>query len=72
MKTRFNLKTVTILQLLPKEKTRNLESVADYNYLVKETNKLITTEIEQYTCITHWNISGVKKSSNPDFLWCPI
>jgi len=64
VKARFNLKTVTILQLLPREKTRNLESVADCNYLVKETNKLIKAEIEQYPGIKYWKISGVKNSQN--------
>ena len=68
VKARFNLKTDTILQLLPREKTRNLESVADYNYLVKETNKLIKAEIEQYPGIKYWKIPGVKNPPNPVFV----
>jgi len=56
---RYNVQSVTICQLLNREKTRHVLPEA-YNELVKQANKLLKKELSTIPHIYYWKISGVK------------
>jgi len=59
--SRHRLQSVTICELLPRQKTRHI-TVEKYNYFKKITNKFIKKELVAKSKIHFWKIKGVKES----------
>jgi len=59
--SKSRLQSVTICELLPRQKTRHI-TVEKYNYFKRITNKFIKKELVSKSKINFWNIKGLKES----------
>ncbi|VDI79901.1 Hypothetical predicted protein [Mytilus galloprovincialis] len=65
--TRFEIKSVTICQLLPRESTRVIASNV-YNDLVIKTNRFLKAQIKDQPHCRYWKITGVKNSDRNNYV----
>ncbi|CAG2198009.1 sucD [Mytilus edulis] len=65
--TRFEIKSVTICQLLPRESTRVIASNV-YNDLVIKTNRFLKAQIKDQPHCRYWKITGVKHSDRNNYV----
>jgi len=59
--SRHRLQSVTICELLPRQKTRHI-TVEKYNYFKRITNKFMKRELVSKSKINFWKIKGVKET----------
>ncbi|KAK3103405.1 hypothetical protein FSP39_018966 [Pinctada imbricata] len=63
---RFNLRKITILQLMPRVRTRHVP-VHSYNNLVIAFNKELKRAVSAHPKIKYWTISGIKQTKQQIF-----
>ncbi|KAK3107534.1 hypothetical protein FSP39_016885 [Pinctada imbricata] len=59
---RYRIKSVAILQLMPRMSTRHLE-VDRYNDFVITFNRILKDELKHNRIMTYWKLSGLKHAA---------
>lgn len=60
--SRHNVEHATVMQLIPRIRTRNC-TVDKYNNLVRHANTFLKEQIKSVPGLHYWNISGVKNTT---------
>lgn len=59
----FSIKTITVLQLLPRLNTRTIP-VSDYVSKVRTANQILKEQVSQLPHFQYWNLKGMKEGQD--------